>query len=106
MASSLLRAVPATFTWDKLRTSVIPATPSRGSDRFGTVRDEWRAEGRRGGSPRLLRGQAQLGALLPCGALVRFHSSPLASYLGLLMKLSTDTCWALGVRSLARGVRS
>src|SRR4051794_22805416 len=32
MASSLLRAVPGTFTWDKLRTSLIPATPSRGSE--------------------------------------------------------------------------
>src|SRR3954447_9170561 len=78
-----------------------------GFGRFGTIGAEWRA-GRRTGlcPPRLLRTQAQLGALLSWGVLVRFNSSTMASYFGLLMKLSTETCWALGVRSLARGVRS
>src|SRR5215213_2493829 len=51
-------------------------------------------------------GRAQLGAPLPSVALVCCTSSTTASYLGLFMKFSTETCWALGVRSMARRVRS
>gem|GEM_PF-5125303 len=36
-------------------------------------------------------GVAQLFAVLPCG-LVTFSSSTIASYFGLFMKLSTETC--------------
>src|SRR3954447_11877051 len=39
-------------------------------------------------------------------ALVAFSSATIASYCGLLRKLSTDTCWADGDMVCARGVRS
>src|SRR5215217_1531835 len=69
------------------------------------------------GTPRKVvrpAGTTDAGAGRPVGqredevscVLVVFSSSTMASYCGLFMKLSTDTCWAEGDMLCARGVRS
>src|SRR2546426_9751354 len=90
MDSSLVRAVPGTLTWDCVRTSLMRS----GSFVDRTQFRQHRKTGEHRGVPPFAVGQFEL---LARGALVRCNSSTMASYLGLFMKLSTETCCALGV---------
>ena len=97
IASSFVAAVPGTLIWDNVKMSLI----------LRKLLCQGGVFGRGGGADQIdpTLGRDQLGAALSC-LLVTFSSSTIASYFGLFMKLSTETCCALGDIVCARGVRS
>src|SRR4051795_362882 len=96
IASSLLPAVPGTLICDNVKISLIPHHSSRITHLPRAPSPKFAKHVKFGG---------QLLAVLSW-ALVTLSSSTIASYFGLFMKLSTDTCSALGDIVSARGVRS
>src|SRR6478752_2472911 len=86
MASSLPVAVPGVLIWDTFRMSLMRWN----SFESGLRRACFDA------------GRDQVDEV----ALVTLSSSTISSYFGLLMKLATEMCWAVGALSRALGVRS